>query len=476
MRNARAVLKIVAALAILLSVGGAVHAAGGTPLNPFEDATTTAGGYSTWDSDMIDIEEVSETGAGVYVAVLDTGMVPYWTDYFPEERVATELGAGFYQQVKFKVNEDPCGVEVEVGQLHPVPWIGSRGTTHGTHVASTIIGFFYRSNSDAAAGFELPPIMVRGIAPDVTIIPVKVLADYQIPAFPNCGEGIPPSNAVFGTSEMVAAGIDYATDLAIAGYRPMVINMSLGGEELEDVEKTAIDRAIENGVIVVASAGNEGELGMGFPGAYPPVISAGASGWTREWVFPGTVDEYYRLWWLQAPGLAEFEDILEPAPVEQVYVTDFSSRALPGQELDILAPGSWVRGPYPGWPGYSHLPWWSQGIGDVVGANPGNFYYVGGTSMAAPHISAVAALMLEKNPELNQWQIQMLMKATALEVPSTGERTVYDLYDADGNYVPGLYTKAWDTDCDGTLCDPVGAGLLQAEAAVLGAALTPVGP
>ena len=64
---------------------------------------------------------------------------------------------------------------------------------------------------------------------------------------------------------MVAAGIRYATDLKRAGYSPMVINMSLGGWELVQVEKDALDYAIANGVIVVAAAGNEGELGMGFP-------------------------------------------------------------------------------------------------------------------------------------------------------------------------------------------------------------------
>ncbi len=54
------------------------------------------------------------------------------------------------------------------------------------------------------------------------------------------------------------------------------------------MEQAAIDRAIANGVIVVAAAGNEGEAGMGFPGAYAPVISAGSAGWTKEWLKPGT--------------------------------------------------------------------------------------------------------------------------------------------------------------------------------------------
>ena len=49
------------------------------------------------------------------------------------------------------------------------------------------------------------------------------------------------------------------------------------------LEKAAIDYAIAKGVIIVASAGNEGDAGMGYPGAYAPVISVAASGWIGEW-------------------------------------------------------------------------------------------------------------------------------------------------------------------------------------------------
>ena len=62
-----------------------------------------------------------------------------------------------------------------------------------------------------------------------------------------------------------------------------MINMSLGGPVQEPVEKAAVDYAISAGVIIVASAGNEGEAGMGYPGAYAPVISVAASGWVDEW-------------------------------------------------------------------------------------------------------------------------------------------------------------------------------------------------
>lgn len=433
------------------TVGMSSASAGG---NIFKGETSTEDGYSTWDSDLINVEAVSETGAGVYVAVLDTGMVPNWRDYFPEERVNTFLGIGFDQPVAFNVNkDDPCKLGVSIGQLHQTTWVGSTGSTHGTHVASTILGYFYRSNSDAAAGYPLTPIMVRGIAPNVTIIPVKVLADYQVPPTPDCVPPAPSQKVVFGTDEMVAAGINYATDLAIAGYKPMVINMSLGGPELADVEKAAIDRAIANGVIVVAAAGNEGEAGMGYPGAYAPVISAGAVGWTNEWQKPGTpAPPRYRLWWLQSE-FYPFFDISEPTPVSEVYITSFSSRELAGQELDVLAPGSWVRGPFAGDPGFNHLPWWSKGIGDLVGGNSGNFYYVGGTSMATPHVAATAALLLEKNPNLTQSQIETILKSTAFTIPP-GSATVFDL-----TPVQDYYTYSWGADA-------TGAGLIQVDAAI----------
>src|ERR1051325_9463697 len=271
--------------------------------NPFSGVSSTVNAYTTWDSDIINVNAVPQTGKGVYVAVLDTGLVPNWKDYFPEARIATQLGTGFDQPVSFKAGGDACELDTEVGQLSRTTWVGSTASTHGTHVTSTIIGYFYKSNSDTAAGVPLPPILVRGIAPDVTIIPVKVLADYQVPALPHCTNPGPSAagKVTFGTDGMVAAGINYATDLAIKGYRPMIITMSLGGPELAAIEKNAIDRAIANGVIVVAAAGNEGTNGMGFPGAYPPVISAGASGWTKEWLNPSgaPVPPRYRLWWLQ---------------------------------------------------------------------------------------------------------------------------------------------------------------------------------
>jgi len=182
-----------------------VAAASGSPVHGI---SSTVDGFYTWDVDMVNIEKVPQTGKGVYVAMLDTGLVPNWADYFPKERIASQLGIGFDQHVLFKVNKDGSSYEVEVGPLKRTTFIGSRGSSHGTYTTSTILGYFYRSNSDAAGGYPLPPIIIRGIAPEVTIIPVKVLADYQVPALPHANPPTPSHNDVFGTDEMIAAGIN----------------------------------------------------------------------------------------------------------------------------------------------------------------------------------------------------------------------------------------------------------------------------
>jgi subtilisin family serine protease len=479
---------VLAVMALAVGLLAAPASAGKGGGNIFKDSTSTVDGSYTWDADMINVDApgVTQTGQGVYVAVLDTGLAPNWTDYFPKERIAAELGRSFYQNVSFKAQKDNCGLGIEVGPLKESSnFIGSRGATHGTHVTSTIIGFNYRSNYDLYSGYLLPSIQVRGIAPEATIIPVKVLADYQVPALPKCDDEQGPRGAepvVFGTDEMVAAGINYVTDLKtgpLAGS-PVVINMSLGGPELSDIEKEAIDEAIAAGVVVVASAGNEGEEGMGFPGGYAPVISVGASGWTNEWLFPSGTDAgdpSYRMWWLQDNDLlAGSGDVADPTSILDVYVADFSSRELAGQTpdqvLDVLAPGTWVRGPYPGWNNYEHLPWWSSGIADLLNPNLSSFIYAGGTSMASPHVAAAAALLLEKNPMLTQTEINYVLSSTALTVPANGSRSVFDLYDADGNPAPGFYTKSWDSSCEveegepTVPCDAVGAGLIQVDAAL----------
>ena len=69
-----------------------------------------------------------------------------------------------------------------------------------------------------------------------------------------------------------------------------MINESLGGARLDPVEKAAIDATVEAGVVMVASASNEGNAGMGFPGA---------GGWREAYLFPllyGNISEIIEAW------------------------------------------------------------------------------------------------------------------------------------------------------------------------------------
>src|SRR5262245_63404424 len=59
---ARARVHLWVALAVLIAAPVLMHAG-----NPFKDLTSTAGGFSTWDADLIDVETVAQTGSGVYV-------------------------------------------------------------------------------------------------------------------------------------------------------------------------------------------------------------------------------------------------------------------------------------------------------------------------------------------------------------------------------------------------------------------------
>jgi subtilisin family serine protease len=347
-------------------------------------------GMSTWDLDAIDVTDyglnrtVDYDGSGVYVAVLDTGLLDSWRQYFPEERIAVEYAVCF----------GGGGGEMGTVSQQPNKWEHDQNS-HGTHVTSTILGYDYRGAP------------VNGVAPMATVIPVKVLNQNGS-----------------GWSSAVARGITYVADLKAGPLadHPVIINMSLGGPELDAMEQAAIEYAIEKGVIIVASAGNEGENGMGYPGAYAPVISVAASGWIGEWT---TMPTGYSWWWAL--------DVPDPTNPGDFYIVDFSSRELAGQDLDVAAPGSWVVGPYQTQSGKT------------------SYYYLGGTSMASPHVAGIAALMAQKYPALNATEAEDILEGSAIALPP-GSREVRTPYGYNATY-------SWGANA-------TGAGLVNAAAAL----------
>jgi len=348
-------------------------------------ATDFTAGISTWDQDAINVTDFgtgrTETydGTGVYVAVLDTGLVDAWRQYFPEERIAEEYAIAF------------AGGGGEVGAVSSQKnkWEHDQNS-HGTHVTSSILGYQFGTGK------------INGAAPNVTIIPVKVLNQNGS-----------------GWSSVIAQGILYIAKLKEGPLKdyPVVINMSLGGSRLDGVEKAAIDYAIEAGVIIVASAGNSGEAGMGYPGAYEPVISVAASGWVGEWTAAS--------WWRTV-------DVADPISINDFYIADFSSREKAGQDLDVAAPGSWILGPY------------------QVNSGQTSYYYLGGTSMASPHVAGIVALMAQKYPALTASQAEDILELSAIPLPA-GSRNITD--------PSGPITVTWGDDASGS-------GLITADAAL----------
>ncbi|MEP7176364.1 MAG: Subtilisin DY, partial [Gemmatimonadales bacterium] len=63
--------------------------------------TDFANGLSTWDQDAVNVTDfgagrtAAYDGSGVYVVILDTGLLPTWRQYFPQERVATQYAKSF---------------------------------------------------------------------------------------------------------------------------------------------------------------------------------------------------------------------------------------------------------------------------------------------------------------------------------------------------------------------------------------------
>ena len=169
---------------------------------------------------------------------------------------------------------------------------------------------------------------------------------------------------LFGGSDAnIAAGIRYAVDNGAD-----VINLSLGGLSTSPEEKQAIQYAFEKGVVVVSASGNAGRLQPDYPGSYA----------TDFGITVGAVDR----------------DRAMP------YFSNHAGT----KTLDyVVAPGV-----------------------DVRSTVPGNKYEsIDGTSMAAPYVAGVAALVLSANPNLSPALLENTLTATA---NSTGVRSA-SLYD-----------------------------------------------
>jgi len=188
-----------------------------------------------WHLEQIGMPEAwtMNRGAGIIVAVIDTGVA--FRDDSGWQRAPDLADTNFVPGYDF-VNNDP-NPDDEHG--------------HGTHVSGTIA----QSTNNG--------IGVAGVAPEASIMPLKVL----------------DANGSGGWGG-IAAAIRYAADNGAH-----VINMSLGGGMSSRAVQRAIDHAHERGVLVIAAAGNSGRGRVEYPARHDHVVAVGAVRFDRELTF-----------------------------------------------------------------------------------------------------------------------------------------------------------------------------------------------
>lgn len=201
---------------------------------------------------------------------------------------------------------------------------------HGTHVAGTV-----------AAALDGVPAGVVGVAPGATVVAYKTLDDEGVGAW----------------SRHIAAIDDIWNNGAPTAD---IVNMSIGRGDYSSIAEEAMQRAYEAGILLVAAAGNSGKCnGKGDNVSYP----------------------------------ASFESVIAVAAVDSANVRPCWSST--GEAVELSAPGVSVFSTWPSDMSTSYLdpqPVCEDGDGD--GDVDCHYKFGSGTSMSAPHVAGVAALVL----------------------------------------------------------------------------------
>lgn len=247
---------------------------------------------------------------------------------------------------------------------------------HGTHVAGIV----------AAIDNDWGSI---GVAPHATIIPVKVLA-----------------NTGSGAISWIAAGIIHA-----ANQNVDVINLSLGGyiskngslpnytardaQYYIDLYRKAMDYAKSKGALCVIAAGNDSwDMDHDWNIASVPSDAKEANGITISATGPLGLQDFYRF-------------------------ASYSNYGV--STVDMAAPGGdYANIPNPYW-------WYDMVFSTAITTTPGYWRWVwsAGTSMAAPMVSGVAALIVSKYGHMNPAQLKQKLIHSADDLGKPGADPYY---------------------------------------------------
>ena len=283
--------------------------------NDGQSFTSTSGdifiapGKQDADVDAVEAWSVS-TGTGTPVAILDSGVATDNPDIAPKVIARANFSGA-------ATGEDNYG--------------------HGTHVAGIVA-----ATANNTTG-------VAGVCPDCTILDVKVLNDSGS-----------------GSTSGIANGIDWA-----ARNGAKVINMSLGQRVSSRALEAAVNNAWNQGILIVAAAGNGGNTTKVYPGAYANVIAVAAT---------------------------DNND------------TKASFSTYGGKWVDVAAPGANI---------YSTFPNHEFYLGTQYGRSQG-YDVANGTSMASPVVAGVAALAWSSHANATNTSVRANIESTADKIPGTG--------------------------------------------------------
>jgi subtilisin family serine protease len=311
--------------------------------------------FYQWHLQRISMENAWDIEMGgdstIIVGVLDTGVafenypVPSYEQNKIDSNTTMYMKLSDYNQAHFTEGFDFVNNDGHPNDNH----------SHGSHVASTIV----ESTNNGQA--------VSGIAFNVTVMPVKVI-DW----------------AGLGTADIFAMGVYYAVD-----NNADILNFSLAtSSNPGQVVSDAIDYATENGVIMVAGAGNSGSGSVSYPAKYEDVIAVSAT--------------------------------CSSIPDSLAYYSNF------GSGIDVAAPGGdLVDRDNNGFPDLIVQQTILPGIFNNGFAKPDSFVLVGygGSSMATPHVTATSALMLSHGipPE----NIREILHQTSVDFGEPGYDTLF---------------------------------------------------
>jgi subtilisin family serine protease len=333
-------------------------------------------------------------------------------------------------------------------------WWYTDETDHGTHVFGTI------------AAVNQSGVGVVGVNPN------KQLKLHIVKVFGSGGSWTYSSTLANAANKCGAAGAN-------------VITMSLGGGMKSRTEETAFNSLQTKGVLSIAAAGNDGNTTTSYPAGYTAVMSVAAVDENKAWA---TFSQYNKDVEIAGPGVQVLSSVPTGHGIDSavtVGATNYASGAMEGSPLAsatapladfgigdtvntavsgkvcLIARGTVdfatkvancqnsggvgaiiynnVAGAYSGTLNGASTSIPSVSASDTDGAamkaqlgqsatvavKASNYAYFDGTSMATPHVSAVAALVWSYFPSCTGEQIRISLDNSALDLGTAGRDTKF---------------------------------------------------